>query len=160
MADAEDLWTAVKASYDEAGLVTMTRRSNSATTIDDDIGEDAASSVLALWPMFAQIPYDGTVPAHVEIAKQGVIAILWRRGGASTTIEQVKWDTVFGDSGLIAKVRDVVARGRTAPVTDSRAVARGDLTPGRPRRPSWSESVPSGIYPDDFPTVDPDTFAP
>jgi len=120
MADKDDLWTYVKTIYDDDGLVTLTNiRDRSATAVDDTVGTAAAASVLNYWPAYAQVAYDATDPLHVEVAAEGVIAVLWRRGGASTSIEQVKWDTVFGDGGTIEKLRRTDPRGRPGPSSNS-----------------------------------------
>lgn len=137
---ASALWTAVKASYESTGLVTLTNiRDRAATTIDDTAGEDAAQEVIDLWPIYAQEDYDASDTAHVAVAKQGVIAVLWRRGGTATNVAQVKWDEVFSPEGLIARVKRTGARGRQGPSSN----ATSDAYRG------WSDrdSLPSGILP-------------
>ena len=100
---ATALWAAVVVSYDADGLITLSNiRDRSATTIDTTAGEDAAQGVIDLWPVYAQETYDASDSTHVEVAKQAVIALLWRRGGSSTTIAEVKWDEIFSPEGLIA----------------------------------------------------------
>lgn len=149
MSDATDLWTAVVTSYDADGLIELTNvRDRTATTVDTTAGQDAATSVLALWPAYAQVVYDGTNALHVEAAKQGVIAMLWRRGGSATTIEQVKWDEVFGTDGIITRVRRTGPRGHrvgssNSGVTSSRETINGQRVRG------WSDkdSLPSGYLP-------------
>lgn len=117
---ATALWAAVVADYDADGLISLTNiRDRSATTIDTAAGEAAAQAVINLWPVYAQAEYDAANAVHVEVAEMGVIAMLWRRGGSSSQIEQVKWDEVFGDEGLIARVRRTGPRGRAAPSSNS-----------------------------------------
>lgn len=146
---ATDLWAAVVASYDSNGLLRLTNiESNEATAIDTTVGEDAAQTVINLWPIYAEEDYDATDATHVEVAKMGVIAVLWRRGGTSADIERVKWDEVFSPEGLIARVRRTGARGRTAPQTNSGVSQKSELQNGRAVR-GWSddESLPEGILP-------------
>lgn len=147
MTSAADLWTAVKADYDAAGLLTLTNiRNRGATAIDDTVGTNAAQAVLNLWPVIAQADYDPANAAHVEIAELGVIAMLWRRGGSASGIEQVKWDEVFGDSGLIVALRKVGPRGRVAPVSNSGVTQKPESDDGNNVR-GWSdrESLPTGF---------------
>lgn len=146
---AADLWVAVKASYETTGLVTLTNiRNRGAVSIDDSVGEDAAQAVIDLWPAYAQEAYDATDALHVEVAKQGVLAVLWRRGGSSATIAEVKWAEVFSPDGLISRVRRTGARGHEGPVSNSGVSQASELSGGRPVR-GWSdrESIPNGIMP-------------
>jgi len=117
---ATALWAAVVADYDTDGLISLTNiRDRSATTIDTAVGEAAAQGVINLWPIYAQTDYDPDNPVHVEVAELGVIAMLWRRGGSASAIEQVKWDEVFGDEGLITRLRRTGPRGRQRPSSNS-----------------------------------------
>ena len=146
---AAALWVAVKASYEETGLVTLTNiRDRSAVSINDTVGEDAAQAVIDLWPAYAQEDYDANDALHVECAKQGVLAMLWRRGGTSTTIAEVKWSEVFSPDGLISRVRRTGARGHEGPVSNSGVSQATELDAGRQVR-GWAdrESLPSGILP-------------
>ena len=150
MSDATDLWAAVVVSYDAAGLTSLSNiNDRSATTVNTARGEDAATAVLALWPSCAQVAYDGTDALHLEAAKQGVIAILQRRGGGSTSIARVKWDDVFapGD-GLIAKIRNTGPRGRQVMQTNSGVASQTETVDGR-RVLGWSDraTMPRGIFP-------------
>jgi len=147
MTDQSDLWDAVKASYDNDALIPLTRGTNTdATTIDDTFGIDAALGVLNLWPGYAQVDYDGTDGLHLETAKQGVIAMLWRRGGSSTKIEQVKWDTVFSAEGTIARVRRTGPRAHKGPQSNSNIRQASGLTSTGKRKRAWAdvESLPRG----------------
>lgn len=136
---ASALWTAVKASYDEQGLLTLTNiRDRAATAIDDTAGEDAAQEVIDLWPSYAQTDYDATDSRHVAIGKHAVIAVLWRRGGTAAGIAQVRWDEVFSQSGMIASLRRTDARARSGPKTNANTTYS-----------SWSsrDALPHGILP-------------
>ncbi len=148
MAAAADLWTAVKADYDPDGLITLTNiRDRSVTAIDDANGTAAAQAVIDLWPIFAQAEYDPTDNADLQVAEMGVIAMLWRRGGASSVIEQVKWDEVFGSSGLLLKLRDTRARARIVPQSNSGVSQAPERDAGGHNVRGWSdrESLPVGV---------------
>lgn len=149
MADADDLWTAVKADYDSDGLVSLTNiRNRGATTIDDTVGTNASQSVINLWPMYAQVDYDAGNAVHVEVAELGVIAMLWRRGGAATSIEQVKWDEVFGQQGMMALVRRTNARARIAPTSNSGTTTSKETVNGQ-KVYGWTDKAslpPSNDY--------------
>jgi hypothetical protein len=146
LTDQETLWAYAKTVYDSDGLVSLTNiRDRSATAIDDTVGEAAALSVIRLWPSYAQSDFDVSDPVHLETAVDGIIAMLWRRGGASTTIEQVKWDTVFGEGGTIEKLRRTSSRSRSGPSSNSRTITSTTTT----RYYGWSDpaSLPPGYLP-------------
>ena len=147
MSDATDLWTAVVADYDSAGLISLTNiRDPAQTAVDTTVGQTASQAVINLWPIYAQEAYDGTDSTHVEIAEMGVIAMLWRRGGSSSTIEQVKWDEVFGDGGLIEKSRRTGPRGRQGPNSNSGVSQKAEAQGGRTIN-GWSDRA---SYPPEF----------
>lgn len=156
MTDAAALWTAVKSNYDNGGLVTLTNINvRSATTINDTVGTAAAQSTINLFPAYAQIGYDGTNVLHVEAGMLGVIAVLWRRGGSAATIEQVRWDEVFGNDGVIAKLKMTGARGHGSPTTNSGVVQSSELNSDGQRSRPWSdrralpiEWMPKRLYED------------
>lgn len=146
---AADLWAAVVSSYDADGLVSLTNfRDRSGTTVNTATGESAAQGVIDVWPLYAQTDYDDDNPQHVEIGKFAVIAILWRRGGTSSSIAKVEWDEVFGAEGMVARVKMTGARGRPGPVSNSGVQQRSELVNGRAVR-GWSDvdSLPTGILP-------------
>lgn len=146
MADQDDLWAYVESVYDAAGLLTLTNiRDRSATSVDDAVGVAAALSVIRLWPAYAQTTFDVSDGLHLEVAAAGVIALLWRRGGAATSIEQVKWDTVFGDDGMVSKVKRTDPRGRPGPSSNSGTITSQESG----TRYGWSDrrSLPYGIMP-------------
>lgn len=136
---AAALWAAVVVSYDADGLISLTNiNDNAATAIDTTIGEDAAQDVIDYWPIYAQEEYDSTDSTHVAVGKMAVIAVLWRRGGTSTTIEQVKWDEIFSSDGMIAKVRRTGPRARQKPKSNSGVSQRSELSNGRRVR-DWAD---------------------
>ena len=141
MTSATELWTAVVAAYDGAGLVTLTNiRDRSASAVDTTVGQTAAQSVLDLWPSYAQIAYDSTDSRHVEIAIRGVIATLWERGGTSSAIAREKWAEVFGPEGLLVRLRRTEARGRQGPSSNSGVTQKAEAAGGRNVR-GWSEEA-------------------
>jgi hypothetical protein len=150
MADKDTIWTAVKARYDSAGLTTLTNILDpSQTTVDDTVGTEAANGVLNLWPAYAQVAFDINDGTHTEAAVLGTIATLWRRGGSSTTIEQVKWDEVFGPDGIIAKIRRTNPRAHGVPSSNSGVSQKAEQTSAGGRYRGWSdrESLPAHYMP-------------
>ena len=146
MTDATDLWALVVASNEGEGLITLTNiRAPEATAILTAFGEDAAQEVIDLWPLYAQDEYDATNSQHKTVAKRGVIAVLWERGGASSTISEVEWKEVFGEGGLLEKLRRTDSRSRSSPVSNSGVRQRSELANGRAVIP-WShpDALPGG----------------
>lgn len=143
-----ELWNAVLSDYDLDGLVTLTNtRDRSATSIDHEAGRRAAQAVIDLFPIYAQAEFDNANPQHVEAAELGVIAMLWRRGGSASAIENVKWDTVFGDDGLIAKIRKTQPRGRIRPASNSGTQQSSELNSDGSKIYGWSDpaGMPAGF---------------
>ena len=146
--DAEALWAAVEVSYDADGLITLTNiRDRSATAIDETAGEDAAQGVIDLWPVYAQAAYDATNATHVEIAKRATVAMLWQRGGSSTNIAKVEWDEVWGDNGLVGRLRKSEARAHASPSSNSGTVRSTELLSNGQQTMPWSDpaSYPIGL---------------
>jgi|SRR5688572_22137017 len=144
------LWAAVEASYDAAGLVTLTNiRNPAAVVVNGAAGTNAAQGVVDLWPIYAQAAWDGTVAVNLEVGKRAVIAMLWSRGGTAASIAKVEWDEVFGDNGLISKVRGTGPRGRPRPVSNSGVTQKSETLEDGRRVRGWSDqdSLPSGILP-------------
>ena len=149
MTAASELWDAVEASYDADGLVSLTNiRDRAATSISTTAGENAAQGVIDLWPAYAQEVYDEDNALHVEVGKRATIAMLWQRGGSSTSIAKVEWDEVFSSDGLISKVRNTGARGRQGPSTNSGVLTSPETVSGR-QVMGWSDrgAVPHGLLP-------------
>lgn len=146
---AAALWAAVVESYDEDGLITLTNiRDRSATTVNTTVGENAAQGVIDLWPAYAQVAFDSNNTLHVEAGKRACIAMLWSRGGTAASIAKIEWDEVWGDEGLIGRVRRTGARGLTGPMTNSGVSMAAEESNGRAVA-GWSdrESIPSGLLP-------------
>ena len=151
MTDATDLWAAVVVSYDTKSLRELTNiHGANATTVTTAVGEDAAQGVINLWPAYAQVSYDAADGLHVEVAKRGVIAMLWERGGSSPQVAKVKWDDVFTD-GIIDKLKNTGPRGRQVPTTNSNLTQPTGLTARGGRKIPWSspEALPHGLMPGD-----------
>lgn len=149
MTDATDLWAAVVVSYDDRSLAQLTNTNNRATqTITTAVGEDAALGVINLWPAYAQVDYDASNALHVEVAKRGVIAMLWERGGSATTIAQVEWDEVFTDS-MLDRIKRTGPRGRQSPKSSSNVKASSGLRADGSKPRPWSDddALPFGILP-------------
>lgn len=150
MTDQSDLWDAVAASYDAAGLISLTNiRDRSATVVDAAVGTDAALAVINFWPIYAQAAYDPADALHVEVAKMGVISMLYRRGGSAKDIAKVEWDEVFSPEGIIAQVRKTDPRGRQGPSSNSGVTQRAETTSSGQRVRGWSDrdSLPVGYLP-------------
>lgn len=153
MANKDTVWAYVKTIYDSTGLLTLTNvRDRSATTIDDAVGTAAALSVLNLWPAYTQVDFDVADTLHLEIAARGVIAILWERGGAATSIERTKWDSIFGAGGLADALKRTSPRGRPGPSSNS-AIQTSREDDGGTTPYGWSDrrSLPPGILPSPMP---------
>jgi len=150
MTDAADLWTAVVASYNADGLLQLTNiRNRAATSIDTAVGQSAAQGVIDVWPVYAQSAYDATNATHVEVAKRGVIAMLWSRGGTASQIAKIEWGEVFGDEGMISKVRRTGARGRRGPSSNSGVRQKTERTESGGLVRGWSDddALPSNWLP-------------
>lgn len=144
MADADDLWTAVKAAYAQDKLIQLTNIYTRGTgAIVDSVGTSAAQHVIDLWPNYVQSEYDGTDARHVAVGLQATIAVLMDRGGAAQDEARERWDEVFGDNGLMARLRTTSTRDRQEPSTNMPEVRNGE------RLLPWSsdQSMPVGFLP-------------
>jgi hypothetical protein len=150
MSAATELWTKVTEAYDSAGLISLTNiRDRTATTVNTSVGQQAAQDVIYLWPQYAQEEYDSTDNAQVLLAAMAVIALLWRRGGSSTSIAKVEWEEVFGPDGLIANFKQTNARARSSPSTNSGVTQKAETDGRGGNVRGWAdrESLPQGILP-------------
>lgn len=147
---ATDLWTAVVAAYPSQALIDLTNLDDrAATAVDTTFGETAAQAVIDLWPIYAQAAYDADDATHVEVGILGTIAMLNRRGGTSTQVEVITWDQVFGEGGVMEKLRRTGPRARIIPAASGNSQRSSEGTSsGSPERP-WSDpdSRPYGISP-------------
>lgn len=141
------LWTSVLANYEQEGLVTLTNpRNNGATAVNTSYGESAAQEVIDLFPIYGQVVYDATNSQHVTVGRRAVIAVLYARGGTASTIAEVEWKEVFGDEGLIVRLKRTTARARQGPASNSGVRQRSELTSDGQRVRDWSgpDSLPGG----------------
>lgn len=144
---ATALWASVVANSESEGLVNLTNpRDPAATSVDTTYGESAAQEAIDLFPLYAQVAYDSADSQHIAIGRRACIAVLYERGGTSSTISEVEWSEVFGDDGLLSKLKRTSARGRRGPSSNSGVQQKSELNSnGRPVR-GWSdvESLPRG----------------
>jgi hypothetical protein len=147
MTDATDLWTSVVANHEAEGLVNLTNpRDNTAVSADTTFGQSAAQEVIDLFPLYGQVAYDASNSQHVAVARYGVIAVLYQRGGTSSAIAEVEWKEIFGDDGMLSKLKRTGARARQGPSSNSGVTQKSELTSNGRRRRGWSdvESLPGG----------------
>lgn len=147
MTDATVLWASVVTNNESEGLINLTNpRDNSATAVLTAYGESAAQEVIDLFPLYGQVAYDATSSQHVAVARYGVIAVLYKRGGTSSTIAEVEWKDIFGDDGMLSKLKRTGARARQAPSSNSGVTQKSELTSNGQRVRGWSdpESLPGG----------------
>jgi hypothetical protein len=109
-------WTAVTDRYDNQALVELTQQRDTTTgTVDATVGERAVTAVTALWPVYVQEDYDDTNQGHLELAVEGVIAMLFKWGGTTHRIAQVRWDEWLD---FARAWRNTHARARIVPTTN------------------------------------------
>jgi hypothetical protein len=151
MAAQDDLWTAVVAAYPSQVLLSLSNPEDpAAVSINTAWGTAAALATIELWPVYAQAAYDSTDTANVQVGIRGTIAMLFERGGSSTEIAKIKWDDVFSDEGLIARLRKTNARSHPAPRSNSGTAApSSELLSDGTSPLGWSDSgnLPNGILP-------------
>lgn len=146
-ASASELWASVVDNYETNGLVTLTNPQDpAATLVDDDYGISAAQEVIDLFSMHVQVDFDDDDSRHITVGRQGVIAVLYRRGGTSSTIAEVKWKEVFGDDGLMVKLKRTTARARQGPTSNSGVKQKSELSSTGGKVRGWSDvaSLPGG----------------
>lgn len=135
------------ANYEQEGLVNLTNpRDNNATAVDTAYGHSAAQEVIDLFPIYAQVTFDVDNSQHVTVARRAVIAVLYARGGTAATITEVVWKDVFGEDGLMDRLKRTSARARPAPVSNSGVRQRSELTSDGQRSRGWSDpdALPGG----------------
>ena len=139
MTAATDLWASVVANYESEGLINLTNpRDNNATAIATAYGQTAAQEVIDLFPIYGQVEYDSTSTLHVAVGRRATISVLYSRGGTSSTIAEVAWDEVFGDSGIITKLKRTSARARQGPNSNSGVQQKSELTSSGKKVPTES----------------------
>ena len=105
--------------------------------------------MIDLWPSYAEVAYDSSNALHEEIAMEWLIAIMWRRGGTATTIDEVKWDQVVGPNGMIEKLKLSMPNPnvlKLVPVTTSSSLRTLEMSPN-PIVTAWPfPIVPGGPW--------------
>jgi hypothetical protein len=151
MAAQDELWSATVASYPTRVMLSLTRpEDTTATVIDTAWGTAAALATIEMWPIYAQTAYDETNPAHVQVGIRGTVAFLFERGGTSTEIAKIKWEDVFSDEGMLAKIKATGPRAHPAPRSNSQTAGpSSELLSDGSRPLGWSDSgnLPGGILP-------------
>lgn len=138
MAAKDDLWAAVKLRYDEPGLISLTNvRKRSTPAINDTVGTQAADDVILCYYTDIQTDYDPDSKVHVMVAVEGVVAMLWRRGGSAATIQRVKWEDWIERAKIL---KNVEPRGHAQPQTNSGLQPTTDCYGHRPCRP-WADKI-------------------
>lgn len=147
MTAATDLWTSVVANNDGEGLINLTNpRAAGVSAIDTTVGNLASQEVIDLFPVYGQVVYDETNAQHIAVGRRAVIAVLYERGGTSSTIAEVEWKEVFGDDGLLMKLKRTSARSRQGPSSNSGVSQKSELTSNGQRVRGWADraSLPGG----------------
>jgi hypothetical protein len=143
-----DLADAVQARYVGQALAEATRpRDSSASTVNTTRLEQACTSIQRFFPLYAQQDYDSTDDLHVEIAVEGVVALL------------AKWNGRKGSDGsggsrfdawveTMRQLANTTVRGHEPPVTSSE-ITRTEETDGQssPVRPAFDRSKVSRYTP-------------
>jgi len=154
---ATALWTAVTSAYSAQAMTELSNPDDRAAVAASTAnGENAAQAVIDLWPLYAQVDYDASNDLHVQVGVMAVIAVLHRRGGSSSTIDKVTWDEVFGDDGMMTKVRRTGPRARQRPVISGSTERSSEATAAGGNVRPWSDrdSRPAGLSPDRNPADD------
>lgn len=147
--DVSTLWSAVQSRYVTSILARLTNvEAPEATSINSTVGQSACTTVLGLWPAYAQIDFDRTNDLHIEVAVSGVIAELWRRGGSASSAAKVEWEQVWGSGGMVEQLRRTDPRSHRAPQTNSGVQQTAEDRYGR-KIMGWSDidALPHGVLP-------------
>lgn len=138
-AAASELWAAVKSRYDEQGLISLTNiRKRNAGSINNDVGEQAADDVILAFYTDVQTDYDHTSDYHLAVGVEGVIAMLWKRGGTAATIAKVKWEDWVERAKTL---KNVEPRGHAEPNTTSGLQPTKDGENISGRRHPWADRI-------------------
>lgn len=146
MADKDTLWTAVKAAYVTEALLPITNiHDETATSINDTVGTEAARQLIGIWPSYAEVTFAIANEAHLMVAIEGTVAILQRRGGTSSATAKRQWDDVFGEGGMLVRLKLTSPRGHLGPSSNSGVTQKAETVNGQRVRP-WSDpvSLPGG----------------
>lgn len=113
----------------------------------------ACSRVTYWFAIYAGAEYDSSQPIHVDIAVDGVVALLRKWGGSSKGWAQTTWDQ-FKEA--CAELAEVSTRARPEPATNSELTPSDENPSGTTVRP-WSDpSRFRGILPSPSSSADVD----
>lgn len=118
-------------------LIELTNpRDPAASSIDTTVLQRACDDIESgEFRTYAQQAYDSTDRQHVNVACEGVVAILMKWGASARNLQRIEW----GD--WVARCRDLAAvssRGRIEPSTSSELTPSDEVQGGETRRP-WSD---------------------
>jgi hypothetical protein len=89
-------------------------RTPSASSVDSTKLAQACTSVQRQFRTYAQMDYDSTLVEHVDVAVDGVVALLQRWGGSSRSIARIKWTDWIEECRAL---RDTGPRARFRPTS-------------------------------------------
>lgn len=137
------LWDEVLLRYDTQTLVELTNPRTKAETVNTTLGTRAATAVTATYfPTFAQMDYDSTLAAHVEIGTEGVIAVLFKWGGTTLNVAKVEFDSWVE---RLRALRNVGPRQKVPPTTSSELTASDEVSGSAEVRPPFDIEQFNGI---------------
>jgi len=148
MADKDTLWTAVKAAYDASFLLPITsvndRTATSIGSAQNTVGTAAAEQLIGLWPHYTEVAFSVTDTGHLAVAIRGTVAILLERASVGSEQAAKEWQEVFGDSGMMRRIKVTGPRGHPTPKSNA-----PDKTSAGAVKRGWSDtlSLPIGTLP-------------
>jgi hypothetical protein len=135
------LWDEVAARYSARQLVALTNPDEQAPTTVGAVRRDAAvADAMADFATYARVAYDGSDPAHVAAAVEGVVAYLIARGGAAAGVA----------ASTLREYRDKLRmlRPRLLPTTESRLEPVDEFANRERVRPDFDRDRFRHIIPD------------
>lgn len=146
----------VIARYPAQVLVEVTNpRDPSASSNGTTLLDQAAASIQNAWfKQYAQQEYDSTDAMHVEVAVDGVMALLFKWGATLRGVARTEWET------WVAAARDlasVSSRARIVPTTNSELTPSDENPTGGIVRPWGDPTHFAGLVLGGSPDPDPDT---
>lgn len=140
------LVTEVQARYDNQSLVELTNPRDPSgggapTTPNATKLAQAASSIQnGYFPLYVNATYDSTDALHVEIACEGVIALLFKWGGTATNVASVTWAEWVERAQALAEV-DTGARDKILPTSNSSLTRSTEVEAGETVRPAFDDDA-------------------
>lgn len=131
------LWDAVKDRYDDQALAELTRqRDGTVGSVNDAMGERAVTAITSwAFPVYIQETYDSTEQGHIEVGVEGVVALLFKWGGSTHRIAEVRWDDWME---MARAYRNTHARARIVPESSTPASEQRSTPTTSPHTP-WSD---------------------